>query len=247
MLCSLSNKRKELRIEQSKVDNQFIRYMNDLQHSLQSDEDLTVILADTFSPLPDIPEFAIVAKDGMKDCRENDEEWSEHSFVLKPAPPERSGTPPLDSSRVSRFACFSGGVFEHCDSGISDPNSYTTRIRDQEAGLGLFPDVSNPSPSAMRAGAQAWREQQGRLPTTENIDFRTGMSGHMALLSSHAHSHKYLEQNRLNNPGRMSSHTGLGNMLPSLNGILNSLTLPAIGSTPPRRSEREGILHNGSM
>ena len=49
MLCSLSNRRKELRIEQSKIDNQFIRFINELQHSLHTDEDLTVILADTFA------------------------------------------------------------------------------------------------------------------------------------------------------------------------------------------------------
>ncbi len=49
MLLALSNRRKELRTEQSKVDNKFIRLMSDLQASLQNDEDLTVITADTFS------------------------------------------------------------------------------------------------------------------------------------------------------------------------------------------------------
>jgi len=48
MLRLMSSRRKELREEQRKIDNQFIAYMNELQVSLMSDEDLTVIAADTF-------------------------------------------------------------------------------------------------------------------------------------------------------------------------------------------------------
>jgi Zinc finger, C3HC4 type (RING finger) len=244
ILCSLSNRRKALRIEQSRVDNQFIQYMNDLQHSLQNDEDLTVILADTFLPLPEIPEF--VEKE-EKSSTVDEEEWDEYSFVLKPAVPERSSTPPLHG-RVSRFTCFSREVFEDCDTGLRSGSFTDDRVQNHEVVSTLFPNASHPSPSAMRAGAQAWREQHGRTKEAV-VDFRTGLSGHMSLLSSHANSHKYLEPTyRPSKPNRMSSHTGLSTIsMPSLNGILSSFTLPVIGSTPPRQPNTEGIPHNGTM
>lgn len=243
MLRCLSDRRKELRIEQSKVDNQFIRYMNDLQHSLQNDEDLTVILADTFSPPAELQECATPVKtDSNKN--EKDEEWDDHSLVIKLTPPERSTTPPLQGSRVSRFSCFSGGVFDDDDTGQNEG-----RVRSPDAAT-LFSSSTHPSPRAMRAGAQAWRERQGRPHDKDlGIDFRTGMSGHTALLSSHTNSHKYLEPSfRAYSKTRMtmSSHSGLGMTMPSLNGLLNSFTLPVIGSTSDT-SGREGIRHNGSM
>jgi hypothetical protein len=74
-------------------------------------------------------------------------------------------------------------------------------LRSTDAGAALFPAASHPSPSEMRAGAQAWRERQmanaGGAGTTTagGIDFRTGLSGHMALLSSHAHTHELLDPN----------------------------------------------------
>ena len=275
-LCNLSNRRKQLRMEQSKIDNQFIRYMNDLQQSLQNDEDLTVILADTFSPLPDIPEFATVvnnqhhadddgtARDGGDEQEGDDEEeWDHQSFVLKPAP-DRCSTPPLDSDRTSRFACFSGGMFQRCDSGFPELvgggscNNNEPRIQNTNTDVSvvasqLFPNASHPSPSAMRAGAQAWRERHGRSPAVAsvdgNVDFRTGLSGHMALLSSHANSHKYLDEPH--RPSRMSSHAGLRMTMPSFHGILNSFTLPTVGSTSSssvvQPTNSTLIRHNGSM
>lgn len=67
--------------------------------------------------------------------------------------------------------------------------------------------LPNPSPSALRAGARAWREMNGR-PASNGIDFRTGMSGHSALFSSSAHSHDYLATTHRLFTG-MSNHTGL--------------------------------------
>ena len=48
MLRMVSQERKRLRKEQSRIDNSFIRLMNELQHSLEKDEDLTVICRSTF-------------------------------------------------------------------------------------------------------------------------------------------------------------------------------------------------------
>jgi hypothetical protein len=264
MLCSLSNRRKELRIEQSKIDNQFIRFINELQHSLQRDEDLTVILADTFAapsePTVPMTDVATVVKEEKKEAPDTD-------YPLKP--PARPQTPPLISSRASRFACFAGGVFGD-DHGENDDSvdrlrfSFSNELNllrgsqdaDPEASQ-LFPITNQPSPSAMRAGAQAWRELNIGTPSSDSsINFRTGMSGHLALLSTHAHAHEYLEPQQWNQPRsrqsttshRMSSHTGLTMpKMPTLQGILNSLTLPISTTTPTPDENRNQIPQSGSM
>ena len=271
MLFNLSNRRKTLRLEQTKIDNQFIRFMNELQHSLKTDEDLTVILADAFAAPPEAPLAADVRTDIIKEEKTN----SPDSYPQKP-PREvinRLATP----SRSTRFACFAGGVFGgdggsqeeaqgflrsalstnpewsiHRGSGSQDIDLDASR---------LFPSATNPSPSAMRAGAQAWRAQHGRAPANEGIiNFRTGMSGHMALLSTHAHAHQFLEPTisassssrshgmGYRSAGKMSSHTGLTmTTRPTLQGILSSLTLPVIGSPQRREDELDQIHHTGSM
>lgn len=249
-------------MEQSKIDNQFIRFINELQHSLQNDEDLTVILADTFSA----PVEAAAA--ALEQATVEKEEKTAGDAAVEPDPgptkPERPTTPPaaMECMRPSRFACFSGGVF-----GDDEADSHPNRLRfsfshdllrssedaaDPEASQ-LFPVVHPPSPRAMRAGAQAWRELQS-TPTMMNnsdasgghINFRTGMSGHMALLSTHAHPHGLLTPARA---GRMSAHTGL--TMPRLGtgwqSILNSFTLPYTGSTNSNERIDPPIPPSGSM
>ena len=71
----------------------------------------------------------------------------------------------------------------------------------------MLTTAAHPSPSALRAGARAWREMHGR-PASNGIDFRTGMSGHSALFSSSAHPHDYLASTQRFFTG-MSNHTGL--------------------------------------
>lgn len=271
MLCSLSNRRKALRFEQSKIDNQFIRLMNELQHSLKNDEDLTVILADTFSLPVESAKADFASTEKTKDESSGPDERS--VYPRKPLL-QRAATPPMESSRAGRFACFAGGVFGD-DSGTREQASDLLRssltsefslIRgsqdsDPDADR-LFTTSAHPSPSAMRAGAQAWREQHGRDAATSannSIDFRTGMSGHMALLSTHAHAHEYLEPTWLTSrsrqgasrtsSSRMSAHTGLTMpKMPTLQGILNSLTLPAMTTTKEPRREGSGqIKQSGSM
>ena len=266
MLCSLSNRRKELRIEQSKIDNQFIRFINELQHSLHTDEDLTVILADTFAaPVEHTSNMDITTV-----IKEEKTETPDSDYPQKPPP--RAQTPPLISSRASRFACFAGGVFGN--DGDADDSmdrlrfSFSNELNllrgsqdaDPEASQ-LFPITSQPSPSAMRAGAQAWRELNIGTPSSDtSINFRTGMSGHLALLSTHAHAHEYLEPHQWNQQQqrissrpsttshRMSSHTGLTMpRMPTLQGILNSLTLPMSTTTPAPSESRSQIQQSGSM
>jgi hypothetical protein len=74
----------------------------------------------------------------------------------------------------------------------------------------------HPSPSALKAGARAWREMHGRAASANlgsanmSIDFRTGMSGHSALMSASAHPHDYLDPRvRAVNFQGMSNHSGV--------------------------------------
>jgi hypothetical protein len=233
VLCSLSHRRKELRMEQSKIDNHFIRFINELQHSLQHDEDLTVILADTFAAPTEASPVATMELATI--------EKEEKTVEVDPGPPKpaRPSTSPAECLRPSRFACFSGGVFGTDDdiggdrllrfSFSHDFLRSSQEEADPEASQ-LFPVTTHPSPSAMRAGAQAWRELQ-RTPSNgeTGINFRTGMSGHLALLSTHAHPHQYLTPARA---GRMSAHTGLTMPRGSWQSLLSSWTLPSTTSDP---------------
>ena len=246
MLRSLSQQRKRLRLEQSKVDNMFIRLMNDLQVSLMTDEDLTVIVADTF--------VNAATKDAVIQRRQDESRAQEPSSRdIEPLPSASSivtedtgpakpafrvqkqpqevrqdppGMPPTAMSNAARgFACFANDMFDSISGAGSTDETEFQKMRRQQ-GLAtpvptttktatiaavpttLFPSASHPSPSAMSAGARAWREMHGRQEPSSAIDFKTGMSGHMALLSSHAHPHEYLGA-RLPNFHGMSNHTGL--------------------------------------
>ena len=275
----MSLRRKELREEQKKIDNQFIAFMNELQVSLMSDEDLTVIAADTFhknlenndpsgggstnsqtvrtrnqdvTPLDatrsaNAPEPArsnnagVVVPEAIRPTN-----TYEDSTPLKPRFNERPMTPPGPSSRGS-FFCSSSDVLnafaplsssetqtpalpnvaptpaiarEFNNMSVQErnqlqQNAYPQTPRHDHRGQHYVEDTptriltsaSHPSPSALRAGARAWREMHGRQ-ASNGIDFRTGMSGHSALFSSSAHTHDYLASTKGFFAG-MSNHTGL--------------------------------------
>lgn len=219
------------------MDNQFISLMNELQVSLMSDEDLTVITADTFhekKPSGYIEEVKIDRIDLEQPLSEEvarDDKY-EDSTPLKPRPMERPMTPPNAIEASRGFFCTSGDVFDaviplsstrqqsrsvpessqnpaivealaRANSNGSTSTSETTPTR-------LFPSA-NPSPSALRAGARAWREMHGRPygDVLGGIDFRTGMSGHGALTSASSHPHDYLNP-RIDTVFRgFSNHSGL--------------------------------------
>ena len=149
---------------------------------------------------------------------------------LKPRPMERPITPPCDTSIISRgfFCAGAGDVFDMMPSSSGNTNRQPPPLPDatpnpaivaelsrahrdgassvESTPTRLFPSASHPSPSALKAGARAWREMHGR-PASMGIDFRTGMSGHTALNSSSNHPHDFLEP-RHSLTG-WSNHSGL--------------------------------------
>ena len=225
MLRFLSKQRKDLRIAQSRIDNQFIQVLNELQVSLKKNEDLTVICGATFSS----PEFAISpektpekqAKDSSNSnvaripTSSGSDESDDYSF----AKPKKSKERDPASSR-NRFMCFANGFLENEEGETALPslallptNSIMANLPWSESQDSTSSPNNNtrgfstarPSESELRAGAQAWRERHGREPSART-DFRTGMSGHMGL----SRGNEYLGQSRstVGFP-RMSSHTGL--------------------------------------
>ena len=263
LLRLLSSRRRQLRSEQMRVDNQFIALMNDLQLSLINDEDLTVIAADTFEKSrknDDFDDITAEVRDNVSSGHplgREERAIGEDTTPLKPRPTvvERPLTPPGDIGRG--FFCAGTDVFDqmmplgrsrqHAPSlprSTGSPTVVGTFSHSLRAALGesppssLWHSVSPPSPSALRAGARAWREMHGRPPSA-GIDFRTGLSGHMALLSTSAHPHDYLEPSRAETFRGMSNHTGL-TMWKSARGQLNapsSLAMPTFGSESPQREE----------
>lgn len=252
LLRSLSIRRKELRIEQKRIDNQFIQLVNELQASLKDEEDLTVICANTFA----VADQAIEEGDESAPATDENsrkgiatvpsiEERDENQFSMdlhKPHALSRQPTPPL---QTNRFSCFANGVFDTDDERpdllptFSHPciNPISSLTAAADYSPSLFTSASHPSPRQMREGAMRWREREGRVENENGIDFRTGLSGHMALLSSHAYSHEYLDQPRsttrtTRRTNKMSSHTGLSTPNPFRNGIFGAIF--SSSSTSPR-------------
>jgi hypothetical protein len=293
LLRLLSTRRRELRSEQARIDNQFIALMNELQVSLMSDEDLTVIVGDAFRKGFKMknPEMKAEVRDSEPSRQfqppmfREERSRSVDNTPLKPRPMERPRTPPADFGRG--FFCSSSDVFDTmlpmsvgltssstppALPGTESPPTSARSYWNPTAGIpleqALFPSASHPSPnhptpnhptpnhpspSVLKAGALAWREMHGRPASVEaGINFRTGMSGHMALLSTSAHPHDYL------NPSRaapaflgMSNHTGLNMWKPPWKPARRiiapnstSLAMPSFGS--PQRATGDESSNAGS-
>jgi hypothetical protein len=267
MLRMLSSRRRELREEQKRIDNQFIALMNELQVSLMADEDLTVIAADTFhTNIENDPSAASIRVRDATELQQPELRTStpyEDHTPLKPRFTERPRTPPGDSSR-GMFFCSGSDVLNavlplsssrtqppalpnaarspaiaqefndarNVESRHPPQQSYQQQYMSWNSNFSsdnventptrILTTASHPSPSALRAGARAWREMHGR-PASDGIDFRTGMSGHSALFSSSAQSHDYLAQTERFFAG-MSNHTGLT--------MWKAKKPPGISSTP---------------
>jgi hypothetical protein len=208
-----------------KVDNDFITLMNELQVSLMTDEDLTVIAAHAFQGKEAIMGEASKTEAGGssghplgKEMQPNN--TNEYESPLKPRPTKQPVTPPSGEESRS-FFCAAPGMFDSIPSSLvldtvipfynsqipGLPGTSESAPTNEPSHQTMNSSNSKPSPSDLRAGARAWREMNNRPESGfVGVDFRTGMSGHSALLSSSAHTHG-------KGKGRtyfgMSSHTGL--------------------------------------
>lgn len=240
MLRLLSSRRKELREEQQRIDNNFIALMNELQMSLIADEDLTVIAADAFHrdiendlsaastvrPREFETSLSVQQPDITASNTNEDHTPLKPRFMEQPmTPPGSSSTGiffcngsdvlnavlPLSSTRTQPPAlpsvARSPAIAREFDNSNNNLQRHHYHENLENTPTRILTSASHPSPNALRAGARAWREMHGR-PASDGIDFRTGMSGHYALLSSNAHAHEYLAQTQRFFAG-MSNHTGL--------------------------------------
>ena len=252
--------------------------MSELQVSLMTDEDLTVIAADTFQGKHSSSKNGIPIEPPTEEVRDNESSGhlngqevrsitSEDTTPLKPRP-DRPGRPQTPPSELTRgFLCGSatdvfdtimplGGTSENrqpqqqhqhrlpnvmqtpavsqllseaSQQRISDDASTSTAtVTSTPTRMVTSAPHSNPSPSALKAGARAWREMHGRAPI-HNVDFRTGMSGHAALTSINTHPHDYLEGPPMTSFRGMSNHTALTMWKPfrrQQHTVNNSLSMP---------------------
>ena len=147
---------------------------------------------------------------------------------LKPRPMERPVTPPGETIPRGFFCGSAGDVFDTVMPlagrsrqapalPTSTPNPAIVEELERSQGnhirstaestpTRIFPSSSHPSPSALKAGARAWREMHGR-PASKMVDFRTGLSGQRGLTSASSHPHDYLDPR--NSFLGYSNHSGL--------------------------------------
>lgn len=272
ILRNLSSRRKALRLEQTQIDNKFIQTMNSLQASLQNDEDLTVIVADTFARAATKELRAVEEKEQRAPSPSPDNISLEKARLKQEQQKEQHNSTPPRSS-LTRFGCFSADVFDTGEQLVERTRAALPNIPPSALYEAFIPNTqsvddhlqtaaTHPSPSAMREGARAWRERHRQQPRT-GIDFRTGMSGHKALYSPQArHPHAFLDSVNSWTRLKMSSHTGLSTarskhpaILPSAsqppgsnNSLLGSLAPSVMGQQQLGQDEsRDQVPQSGSM
>lgn len=201
--------------------------MNNLQESLFTDEDLTVIAADTFEN----DGGAIVIPQDEDQRSDIGHTFSDDSDLRKPSALVRQSTPPMDSGLS---ACSMGSVFQWTATlgGDDDPVPPLASIAPASSAdcLGLGPVLqaehlqeqaieparvhpqarrSPPRTRELSAEAEAWRERYYQNPQrSRGVDFRTGLSGHQGLANYMVHPHAYLDHHTRTIP-KMSNHSGL--------------------------------------
>jgi hypothetical protein len=261
MLRTLAIRRRALQKEQRELDSQFVTLMRDLQNSLMEDEDLTVIGADTFKDVGKEAVHLSFEEKPLAHSEREDHDllMKAHRLDRQPTPPvaQQAGLgcftvpdvfdafgelgtrrsplhisvpPRRDHEMLASImgACSYGdenSIIDHTGFSFGDDTS-VDRNR-----YGRQPQP-HPSPRSLSAGAKAWRESNGREPS-RGIDFRTGLSGHMALTSAHAHTHEDLRAHSTRSKMSMSTHSGLNLWAPSRKAVQpapSSLEVPVVSS-----------------
>lgn len=199
------------------MDHQVITLMRDLHTSLMQDEDLTVIGAETFHRHEN--KNMDNNKDGPANVEERDNESSRRSIpddtTAKLYPKQEPSLAPEQSN------CFPKRV--------EGQNKSRTDQQSAIMGAMSFGSLSFASNASMADTHQSNR----RALTACGIDFRTGLSGHMALSSTQVRP-----MDRIQRPSRMmnmSHHSGLSVSRPNRQGFQHSVP-PSVAFLPSSAS-----------
>ena len=193
MLRTLSQRRRHLRIKQGENDTHFIKLMNQLRSSLQSDEDFTVICRTAFAEEETTSNEAATNNNVPTNDNVPDESITQQQEQQKPIFQK-------EQDRPSGWQLFRCGTSK---SAIIPPLTENRQNAQNNNSLSTPTNqLPSPSPNVMRAGALAWRERQAR-EVQKSINFRSGLSDHMALASNRAHPHDFLGVS----PGEKKHHS----------------------------------------
>jgi len=216
-LHALAARRRSLKAEGDKIDTRFTGLMNNLQASLFTDEDLTVIAADEFES--DDGSHIIIPQDN--DNADLVENFSEDSVLLKPHALVRQPTPPMEGglscsmgSVLQAMSATLGGDDESLAHSACPPlradirGNHSDNLAQMQQKAHTQARMSPPRTRELSAEAEAWRERYYQEGRNHGINFRTGMSGHQGLVSYMVHPHAYLDGQKRSLP-KMSSHSGL--------------------------------------
>lgn len=209
VLRSLAERRRRLKKDQLDLDHQVITLMRDLHSSLMQDEDLTVIGAETFHHHHELKNVD-KNKDMPVNAEERDNESSRRSIPDDNSVNLHSKNEPSLSPAPPKPDCFPNYVEGH--------NKNRTDQQSAIMGAMSFGSLSFASNASMADTHQSNR----RDLTAFGIDFRTGLSGHMALSSTQVRP-----VDRSQRPSRtmnMSHHSGLSASRPSRQGFQNSVS-----------------------
>lgn len=185
ILYMLSYKRRVILEEKSTIEKDAINIMTELQHVMASEKDLTVIGAEAFLCENIIPE----------EREQRDDQTFRDSNTINKLVPNDNETRDRGNDRNNLENMFHSlpGVGRGSESRHESSTSRRSSLENTE--------VSH----AMLASAELWRKRNGRHDAND-VDFRTGLSGHVGLGHPHKHTHQQTVEFAL---PKMSCHGGL--------------------------------------
>ena len=194
MLYMLSYKRKDLLEQKTATEKDAVSLMHELQETMIAEDDLTVIGAEAFSS----DEIVAADDDDMRDdqlvvldSRPNEVKQlaneSEDCIVHR-----RGDDDTRRKSQSNTFSSWFSGFSTAMTSNQAESRTDATMNKTK---------ISH----AMRTSAESWREKNGKGHSVGDIDFRTGMSGHLGAMGHSAQKYNQVQYER----PKMSCHGGL--------------------------------------
>lgn len=190
MLHELSIERNRLKHEQKKLEHLSAGLMIDLQCSLLTSDDTVIVHAPEGLPPKMDRQSSTVSKD--ESFKENSDTQSQTTGRgLSPVPP-----PPQTSRNINTSR--STDPIERQPQHIRTAKSHSPGRN--------YSTPHSPPYNQMTPGGSNANNNYAMTPT--RVNWRTGLSGHRALSSSHSHPHDFIQPI---GPSRsMSNHAGLG-------------------------------------